>query len=238
MFPGEDGRPDPSTVRPFLTFGGLNRPAVDIGKAPKALFYINLFGPRLRLRQRHRPPDRLLLGQPAAGGAADRRPRIRCCAACSPLRRQRLERRRRRSAHLRMGSEDSGSFVSGSSKAGQDRRRQSQPHGDRARYRQTRCHERRPGNRLPRRYAAQTKIVAPLESLIRRRSADPPPKAPPPDAEEGSLLPTSLGAGTHGSNTAPHSYHVAPAAGLPLRICLGHLGSRPNTTTLGDRTDP
>ena len=46
MFPGEDGRPDPSTVRPFLTFGGLYPTAVDIEEGPEGnLFYINLFGP-------------------------------------------------------------------------------------------------------------------------------------------------------------------------------------------------
>jgi glucose/arabinose dehydrogenase len=43
MFPGEDGRPDPSTVTPFLTEGGLY-PAVDIEMGPEGnLFYADLF---------------------------------------------------------------------------------------------------------------------------------------------------------------------------------------------------
>jgi len=45
MRPGEDGRPDPSAVEPFLTEGGLY-PGVDIEQGPEGdLFYANLYGP-------------------------------------------------------------------------------------------------------------------------------------------------------------------------------------------------
>ncbi|HEY5053716.1 MAG TPA: PQQ-dependent sugar dehydrogenase [Solirubrobacterales bacterium] len=44
MFPGADGRPDPSTTTPFLTGGGLY-PGVDVQEGPEgALFYVKLFG--------------------------------------------------------------------------------------------------------------------------------------------------------------------------------------------------
>ncbi|MCW2988514.1 MAG: sugar dehydrogenase [Solirubrobacterales bacterium] len=44
MLPGEDGRPDPSTVAPFLTGGGLY-PGVDIQEGPDgALYYASLYG--------------------------------------------------------------------------------------------------------------------------------------------------------------------------------------------------
>ncbi len=46
MFPGENGRPDPSTVTPFLTYGGLYPTAVDLEEGPEGdLYYVNLFGP-------------------------------------------------------------------------------------------------------------------------------------------------------------------------------------------------
>jgi glucose/arabinose dehydrogenase len=45
MFPGPDGRPDPSTVAPFLTDGGLY-PGVDIQVGPGGdLYYSSMFGP-------------------------------------------------------------------------------------------------------------------------------------------------------------------------------------------------
>ena len=45
MRPGEDGRPDPSTLEPFLTEGGLY-PGVDIEQGPEGdLFYASLYGP-------------------------------------------------------------------------------------------------------------------------------------------------------------------------------------------------
>jgi len=45
MRPGEDGRPDPLTLEPFLTEGGLY-PGVDIEQGPEGdLFYANLYGP-------------------------------------------------------------------------------------------------------------------------------------------------------------------------------------------------
>jgi glucose/arabinose dehydrogenase len=44
MHAGEDGRPDPSKVEPFLTEGGLY-PGVDIEVGPEGdLFYVNLYG--------------------------------------------------------------------------------------------------------------------------------------------------------------------------------------------------
>jgi glucose/arabinose dehydrogenase len=43
MFPGEDGRPDPSTIMPFLTHGGLY-PGVEIEVGPEGdLYYLSLF---------------------------------------------------------------------------------------------------------------------------------------------------------------------------------------------------
>lgn len=43
MFPGQDGRPDPSTTTPFLTEGGLY-PGIDVEEGPEgALFYVKLF---------------------------------------------------------------------------------------------------------------------------------------------------------------------------------------------------
>ena len=45
MFPGLDGRPDPSTVTPFLMHGGLY-PGIDIQVGPGGdLYYISMFGP-------------------------------------------------------------------------------------------------------------------------------------------------------------------------------------------------
>jgi glucose/arabinose dehydrogenase len=45
MRTGEDGRPDPSKVEPFLTEGGLY-PGVDIETGPEGdLFYVSLYGP-------------------------------------------------------------------------------------------------------------------------------------------------------------------------------------------------
>jgi glucose/arabinose dehydrogenase len=45
MRAGDDGRPDPSTVEPFLTEGGLY-PGVDIEVGPEGnLFYVSLYGP-------------------------------------------------------------------------------------------------------------------------------------------------------------------------------------------------
>jgi glucose/arabinose dehydrogenase/PKD repeat protein len=44
MFPGDDGRPDPSTVTPFLSDAGLY-PGVDIQEGPEGdLYYVSLFG--------------------------------------------------------------------------------------------------------------------------------------------------------------------------------------------------
>ncbi len=43
MFPGEDGRPDPSTTVPFMTEGGVY-PAIDVEEGPEGnLFYVKLF---------------------------------------------------------------------------------------------------------------------------------------------------------------------------------------------------
>lgn len=45
MFPGPDGRPDPSTVTPFLMDGGLY-PGIDIQVGPGGdLYYVSMFGP-------------------------------------------------------------------------------------------------------------------------------------------------------------------------------------------------
>lgn len=44
MFPGEDGRPDPATIVPFMSDAGLY-PGVDLEEGPEGdLYYINLFG--------------------------------------------------------------------------------------------------------------------------------------------------------------------------------------------------
>lgn len=45
MFPGEDGRPDPSTVTPFLSDAGLY-PGIDLEVGPEGdLYYTSLYGP-------------------------------------------------------------------------------------------------------------------------------------------------------------------------------------------------
>jgi glucose/arabinose dehydrogenase len=44
MFPGEDGRPDPSTAVPFMSDAGLY-PGVDLEEGPEGdLYYVNLYG--------------------------------------------------------------------------------------------------------------------------------------------------------------------------------------------------
>lgn len=54
MRPGEDGRPDPSKLEPFLTDGGLY-PGVDIEQGPEGdLFYASLYGPEYTAGAIHR----------------------------------------------------------------------------------------------------------------------------------------------------------------------------------------
>ena len=54
MFPGEDGRPDPSTVAPFLSDAGLY-PGIDIEVGPEGdLYYVSLFSGDFELGAVHR----------------------------------------------------------------------------------------------------------------------------------------------------------------------------------------
>ena len=54
MFPGEDGKPDPSTTMPFLTDGGIY-PALDIQEGPEGdLYYVKLFNEEYGRGEIHR----------------------------------------------------------------------------------------------------------------------------------------------------------------------------------------
>ena len=82
--PGADGRPDPSTVTPFLTDGGIY-PGVDIQEGPEGdLYYASLFGEEFGPGAIHRiayfsgnqPPVARLDGRPRMG-RGDARSRLR-----------------------------------------------------------------------------------------------------------------------------------------------------------------
>ena len=73
MFPGEDGRPDPSTVTPFLSDGGPLSRRRHRGRARRRLSTTSASS-ATGIRPGGGPPDLLLLRQPAAGGSAHRRP--------------------------------------------------------------------------------------------------------------------------------------------------------------------
>ncbi len=79
MFPGEDGRPDPSKTTPFLTAGGVY-PGIDIQEGPEgSLFYVKLFNDefdagsgsihRISYFSGNQPPVARLTASPESGEA-------------------------------------------------------------------------------------------------------------------------------------------------------------------------
>ena len=90
MYPGEDGRPDPSTVEPFLREGRIY-PGVDIEVGPEAISTTPTSSATKAHRAGRDPPHRLRPGSaPTARLTADPHlgPRRRCTVNSSSLERQ------------------------------------------------------------------------------------------------------------------------------------------------------
>jgi glucose/arabinose dehydrogenase len=216
MFPGEDGRPDPSTVRPFLTFGGLYPTAVDIEEGPEGnLFYVNLFGEgfdpnggtvhRIAYSSGNQPPV-AKLSVDHEWGAAPLTAHFNASASSDADPGATLS--------YEWDLEGDGNFVSGAStnvKTFSDKKnhivtvRVSDEHGATSVARVTVY----PGDTPP-----EPEILAPAESLTWHVGQQIHFEGSASDAEEGSLLPTSLDWNSRIKH-CPSSCHVHPLQAFP-----------------------